>query len=496
MKKLIQSKPTTSQQSIHVQDLAILRDFLNANSKQIGGVDNLGSFIDVVGINNDVGILLEETFLIVERGIQEDRWPGKDRQIYKGPKKEDIFDYPYNAFDDLPDEYPEEPASSDYGIYLAVKTYACNPQMTCELCEGTGKCSICEGRGKTVCRSCQGTGKKDARDGNYANGKPKYRKVACSACDGFKKVNCRTCNGSKRCKRCDGEGKVTCRRCGGTSNYQDVTYVHTTYRSSSAVKMSKNLQDFTDVLGVAEGKVVFDDDLVEWESASSMLFDKRNDAIELNRHFLEFANNLDVDAGLVENQKLARVRAKFANIPITSVDYTFEDKEYTLFIVGENHLVCYEDIPKHHIHRAGVFTRFVNLFTKNKRQMAFLYIAAYMFNSDGAMDIRELTLLDTLLKEVLPVEADRQQFINEYCKELSFDDIEPFVKSVKNDPRAVVFAWQCVLQDRKIQGSEIEAFRVLADYCKIDSANLDRLKQKAEKFGTLTNSQLIAEYFK
>jgi uncharacterized tellurite resistance protein B-like protein len=119
-----------------------------------------------------------------------------------------------------------------------------------------------------------------------------------------------------------------------------------------------------------------------------------------------------------------------------------------------------------------------------------------MLNADGFMDKRELLLMDMLLKHIMPSQEDRQKFIGEFCRELSFSEIVPFIGSVKNDPRAVVFAWQCVLQDKKIESSELEAFRVLADYCGIDASAMEKLKQKAEKFGNLNDSQLISEYFK
>ena len=119
-----------------------------------------------------------------------------------------------------------------------------------------------------------------------------------------------------------------------------------------------------------------------------------------------------------------------------------------------------------------------------------------MFNADGVMDKHELILMDMLLNKVIPNQEDRQKFIKEFCRELSFSEIEPHIKCVKNDPRAVVFAWQCVLQNRKVENSETEAFKVLADYCKVDATSMEKLKQKAEKFGKLDDNQLLTEYFK
>lgn len=492
MKKLIQSKPIASQKNIHVQDHAILIDFLNANIKPLGAIENLGSFIDITGVTNDVGFLLEAKYLVIEREVRKTESPGDEYQVTSGPRKKDIFEYPYK----LPDTFPKKPVEDDDNLILSAKTHACEPEISCNECDGTGICAACEGRGSKSCKSCNGTGKKDVSAGTYSDGRRKTKKVACTVCDGTKRVTCTSCKRTKKCYQCGGSGEVTCTRCGGTSSYQDISYLWSAIHTVTNSKMSSNLKEFIDVVGSTENRVVFDDDLVEWETANAILFDKRNDAIKLNRHFSEFTNSMDADAGLTEGQRLGRVHAKFLNIPITKVDYIFEDKAYTLSIIGENNIVCYEEIPKKHLHRAGIFTRFINLFTQQKRQLAFLYIAAYMLNADGVMDKRELLLMDMLLKHVMPSQEDRQKFINEFCKELSFGEIAPFIGSVKNDPRAVVFAWQCVLQDKKIESSELEAFRVLADYCGIDASAMERLKQKAEKFGNLNDSQLISEYFK
>lgn len=492
VKKLIQSIPTAYQQNIHAKDPAILIDFLNVNSKIIGAIENLGSFIDITGVTNDVGIVLEAKYLVIEREVRKMESPGDEYEVTSESKKKDIFEYPYN----LPDTFPKTLDEDDDNLILSAKTHACEPEMACSECDGTGICAACEGRGSKSCKSCNGTGKKDVSAGTYADGRRKTKKVACTVCDGTKRVTCTSCKRTKKCNQCGGSGEVTCTRCGGTSSYQNISYLWSAIHTITNSNMSSNLKEFIDVVGSTENRVVFDDDLVEWEAANAILFDKRNDAIKLNKHFSEFANSLDADAGLSEGQRLGRVHAKFSNVPITTVDYIFEDKAYTLSIIGENNIVCYEEVPRKHLHRAGIFTRFINLFTQQKRQLAFLYIAAYMLNSDGFMDKRELMLMDMLLKHVMPSQVDRQKFIDEFCRALSFSEIAPFIGCVKNDPRAVVFAWQCVLQDKKVESSELEAFRVLADSCGIDASTMEKLKQKAEKFGNLNDSQLISEYFK
>lgn len=489
--KLIHTKPITSDKCIHVQDHSVLIDFFNSNSKLIGGVENLGAFIDIECVTNDIGILLEMKYLVLEREVRKVESPGDKFEVTSGPRKKDIFEYPYN----LPDTFPVGLVEDDDNLILSAKTHACEPEILCGQCDGTGICQACEGRGTKSCRSCNGTGKKEVSAGTCANGKRKTRMVACSVCDGSKRITCNSCRKTKKCNQCAGSGEVTCTRCKGTSSYQQISYLWSAIHTVATAHMSSNLNRFNDVVASAKGRVAFDDELVEWESSNAILFDKRSDALKQNKHFSEFANNLNADACLTKNQMLGRAYAKFSNVPITIINYRFEDAAYTINIIGENNIVCYEEIPNKHLHRAGIFTRFLNLFNKQKRKLAFLYIAAYMFNADGAMDKRELQLMDMFLKHVLPNQNDRQKFINEFCRGLSFSEIEPLIKSVKNDSRAVIFAWQCVLQDKEIESGEMEAFKVLTEYCKVDSATIEKLKQKAEKFGRLEDSKLISEYF-
>jgi hypothetical protein len=77
VKKITQTKGIATQQNIHVSDRAVLIDFLNTNSKHIGAIENLGSFIDIVSVKNDIGMEVENSFLIVEREENKSEFSGK-----------------------------------------------------------------------------------------------------------------------------------------------------------------------------------------------------------------------------------------------------------------------------------------------------------------------------------------------------------------------------------------------------------------------------------
>lgn len=84
--------------------------------------------------------------------------------------------------------------------------------ITCPICNGTGKCPVCGGDGKIDCAICGGTGK--------------VLGVTCAACGGRGWVGCGACGGwfetpgSGVCSVCGGDGIIveesTCPLCGGT----------------------------------------------------------------------------------------------------------------------------------------------------------------------------------------------------------------------------------------------------------------------------------------
>ena len=55
MAALQHTKPFPTLNNIHVADEATIIDFLNTNSKAIGALKYLGSFIDNIKIRNEIG---------------------------------------------------------------------------------------------------------------------------------------------------------------------------------------------------------------------------------------------------------------------------------------------------------------------------------------------------------------------------------------------------------------------------------------------------------
>jgi len=479
-------------------DQAGIIKFLDANNKLIGTIENFGSLIDIASIKVDFGIRVTNDFLVVERDEMAGESAGQQYEKIADAKKGDVFKYPYN----LPEEFPKARTKKVESVNLStVQTHNCAPKMQCDQCGGSGKCAVCDSRGYNRCGACDGSGKKEVRDGKYANGKVKYKKVACSKCHGSMRISCSSCNGSKKCCRCEGGGKVTCKKCNGTGLYQTYSSVHTSYEPKTRNMTYTAASEISHVLHATKNNIAFDDDLIEWKSSDQILFDKRNDAIKANKYIGVFLDNFVADAELEKNQRLGRVHTTFENVPVITIEYFFEDKEYTIYIVGGDYaaggrnIVCFNKIPKQHVYKLNIFSKVISLITKSKRKIAFLYIASYMFNSDGLMNSQEQKLMELLGSHSDLNDTEWLELSETLKNEHTLDEISPHLRFVKNDLRAIVFAWQCVLQDKQIDEREVLAFNNLADFFRVDGVKLEKLKHKAEKIGKLNDAQLIKEYF-
>lgn len=492
MAELKHTKPFPTLNNIHVSDEATIIEFLNTNSKAIGALKYLGSFIDNIKIKNEIGIKANLQFLIVEREEYSSESSGQDHK-YNPEGVRDIFEMSYV----LPDSFPETATEKkNYVILSTVQTHSCNPKQKCSKCNASGRCSNCNGSGDKSCSSCSGTGKKEQRDGNYANGKPKYKKVACYSCDGRGRKACTSCHGSGKCYRCEGSGQVTCSRCDGTSFYQSYNAYSEQFIPITSNFHYSEYEDVNNLIPTTKNKIVFNDDLIEWQNQSNILFDNKETAIRVNKHSKQFINALKELAGLSSNQKFGRIHVEIETVPITVIDYSFEDKEYQIIIVGEDNIVCFKEIPKKHSYKVNIFKRLLNFFTKKKRQIAFVYIASYMFNSDGSMDEPELKLLELFLNNIKLKQDEKNLLVGSLKQRMTVEELAPKIKNITGDLRALVFAWQCVMQDGQINQTEIDAFMELSKLFKVKEDELEKIKHKATKFAQLKDNEMLEEYFK
>jgi|GEM_PF-4754609 len=476
--------------NIHSNDEPTILDFLNVNSKAIGTIKYLGTFIDNVEIKREIGIRASLSYDLVKRTEYQSERAGQEYQRSDGTR--DIFDISY----DLPEKVDGETEEKSYVILSTVETHECPILERCSRCNGSGRCSSCDARGYNRCSSCEGTGKKELRDGQYANGKPKYKKVACPSCHGAGRKTCTSCNGTCKCSRCDGSGKVTCSRCDGTGYYQSYIAYTNKYISNSQLINYSEFKELKPILPKAQGYVDYDDELVEWINKSKTLFDNRESAKKCNQLAPEIISNLENLISWDSNTKIGRISAKIETIPITFVDYTFEGNEYHISVVGQNNILCYFSIPLKHSYKQSIFSRIAKTFNKNKRKIAFAYIASFMLNADDNITQDEIKLLETFINHIKLKQDKKVALLNDISQKLSLEAIIPKISCVRKDKRALVFAWQCVMQDKQINQLEISAFNQLVSYFKVFESEVELLKNKASKFARLKETEMLEEYFK
>jgi len=492
MEKLKQTKPFPTLNNLHTNDEHAIIDFFNNNSKSFGSIKYLGSFIENLKIKNDIGIKANSKFLIVQRKTFSDECPGV---VYKKQNglMPDIFDFNY----ELLDEFPKKTTKEESSIILnSVETHDCNPKQTCSKCNGSGKCQSCKGVGQHICSTCRGDKKVEQKYGTYKNGKPKMHMVPCRSCTGTGKTMCSPCKGSGKCNVCDGTGKVTCTRCKGSGKYQTYLGFLTSFRSSETSTNYADIEELIKVIPDTKNKTVFDGVLTEWSDKNSIKEDKRKYTLQANKHCAQLIDNFDNLASLGASDRLGRVHTYFETVPYSEIKFDFEKKEYTVYIVGENNIVCYPEIPKKHSYSKGFLSKLFDVFTKKKRQIAFLYLASYMFHADDTVDKDEEKLFEFFFNKVKINPEKRSVLISGLKRKNSVEQITPYIKCVRKDKRALVFAWHCVIQNEQICQKEIEAFDELTSYFGSYGADVESIKNKAVKFKSLTSEQMFEEYFK
>lgn len=486
------TKPFPTLNNIHVNDENNIVEFLNSNSKTIGAIKHLGSFIDNIKVRNEFGVKSNLQFLIVERKEFQGQKSGK---IYNYNSKgiRDLFEINY----DLPEVLPKNQTETNkFIITSTVETHSCNPTQKCSKCSGTGRCQNCDARGYNSCGSCRGSGTRKISDGKFANGNTKYKNISCSSCAGSGKKSCTICKGTAKCYGCGGSGQVTCGKCDGTSFYQTFIEYSNTYKTVSKNFNYSEYSDLVSVIPITKNKISFDDDLIEWENKNNIVFDNKESALKVNKHSREFIKIYEMLSGITSDQKIGRVHAKFETVPVTIVDYTFEEKEFQLYILGDENIVCFHEIPKKHSYKVNIFKRIINYFTKKKRQIAFVYLASYMFHSDGSMNEPETKLLELFLNNIKLKQAEKNSLIADLKQSFSLEEIVPKIKIIQGDLRGLVFAWQCVVQDGQINEKEILAFNELSKLFKFNEEELTKIKHKATKFANLKDAEMLEEYFK
>ena len=352
---------------------------------------------------------------------------------------------------------------------------------------GSGKCSKCGGTGEIVCKKCHGTGD-------------------CQTCHGTGQLTCNHCNGSGNCPRCD-HGKVTCERCQGSGSYQTFTQRTTTlyakrwkWTGSTAYK---------DIVGAAYGVSLHDGPVKTWKNARQLEADTVDETNKKCEEAMgdekglydEFQEKLGEQTELSQpdqsSDKPYATTMKVQKVPVTKIQYTLNDEQYEVFIIGNNHVVALKSIPT--VVKGFELTKWQKIklaMTEKSRLKAFARLGAYIFQCDGK-NMEESAVLEAMVKALQLEPADEAKFkeeLGELNTTMPFEQVKKMIKPLLKSKKTISFAWQCMAVDKKVTPQEETLFNQIVSEYDLDNAEIDHLKRMATKFSKLKNDQLAIEY--
>lgn len=349
---------------------------------------------------------------------------------------------------------------------------------------GTGRCTKCDGTGELVCKTCEGSGN-------------------CTSCKGSGRETCSHCSGNGDCPNCDGSGKVTCRRCEGSGWYQTFSL----YDSKCYVKKWEyvSLEELQEGLKLAKPRPVYKDIYRKWRTKGVVEFDRIDDVINKSNHdfgnaesykTFENAYTQAVNASGVKDTPYEK-SLNMERVPVTKIDFSLNNKEYTVYVMGDNGVVMSEELPvKVDAFKPTFFQKLKLTFTKKKRHLAYIKLAAYIFQCDGkSMD--ESHVLDVFIA-ALKLKPAKQEALKEQLKK--YDSSMPYeafrkdVSSLFSSKKTLTFAWQCMAVDKNFSSQENELYAKLVAEYKLDPSEVETMKRFATKYSLLKDEHLVTEY--
>ncbi|KAF2519751.1 hypothetical protein E0W68_00515 [Flavobacterium salilacus subsp. salilacus] len=484
------TKPYKDIAGLHADDNKNLIEFINANSADFDSIKYLLAFADDVEITRETACKALLKYMLVERCYFDGEEAGNELQRTNTKAKYGLFDFDYNL-PDVAGEYDEK----KFALMDTVVTHTCSPESKCSSCNGNGVCNTCRGKRSKVCTHCRGTGLKKRKPGPKSD-LDILMGDNCFWCSGDGHIDCSSCNGMGQCTGCAGMGRIICPKCDGTSYYQTFKGYRTAFKNYTKDYYFVNDSNLIDALKKTENTSFFDDDLVEWSKEDEIIYDNRDSLISENEYVKDVFNELDDFTKQYKNTRLGRVSSSLENVPITKVSFSFEGKPYTLYVLGENNICYYTELPKSHTYKQGWFSRLISNFTKKSRQAAFMYIAGYMFRADNETQAAEKELFDNLLDEMKISKSKKEKVTSGLTRTYSLDEIRPYIKGVRKDRRSLIFAWHCAISNKEATAEEEKAFKKLAELFKVSEEEVKTIQHKAQQFSGLTNEQMLDEYFR
>ena len=398
----------------------------------------------------------------------------------------------------------------------SVETHHCSPNVRCGTCAGSGRCPDCNGQGEYRCDNCGGRGVyrcPTCGGGGVHDGKRCWDCSGsgtkdCWSCHGRGFVTCTSCSGSGRCYNCRGSGMVTCRRCRGTGFYQQ----YLEYTAHYCVRQLCNpgmKPELIQGLRLATGEELYKAVCKLWRKEEIIAFD---DTEKCLKQFCTLSGDYNSQAesfkkeyeSTPEMQETIPDFMPYKNtltsykMPVTKITYEINGQEYVMYLLGDNGVVCYDDLPRtvKAFEMNNTERRRYNAYALERHQ-ELAKLTAYIFNLDG-INLEESKSLSLILKHMCMDAYERDRYIRyltyRYTPEVPAEKMLKKVKHLMMSKKLISYVWQCIAVDREISPKEQEFFDKLVAYYNIPESELSSLKRFSSKFATLADDQFVKEY--
>lgn len=398
----------------------------------------------------------------------------------------------------------------------SIETHRCSPTVRCGTCAGSGRCPDCNGQGEYRCDSCGGRGVLRCDvcgGGGVHDGKRCYYCSGsgtkdCSSCGGRGFVTCESCSGSGRCYNCGGSGAITCSRCQGTGYYQQ----YLEYTSHYCVRQFcyPGLKpELLEGLRLATGDDFYKAVCKLWSKKNSVAFDDTTKCLkqlcdasgeyvqqaEAFKKEYEATHEMQDD---IQDYMPYKNTLTSSKIPVTRIVYEINGQEYVMYLLGDNGVVCYDDLPK----KVKAFDmgraekREYNSYAWERHE-ELARLTAYIFNLDG-INPEESKSLSLILKHMCLNAHERDKYVRylkyRYTPEMPVETLFKKVKHLLMSKKTISYVWQCIALDHEISPKEQEFFDQLASCYQISESELAELKRYSGKFAAMDNDQFVKEY--
>lgn len=266
-----------------------------------------------------------------------------------------------------------------------------------------------------------------------------------------------------------------------------------------------SLEELKEGLRLATPRPVYKDIYRKWRSRGVVEFDRIDDVInKSNQDFgnadsyktFEKAYTQAVNASGVKDTPYEK-SLNMERVPVTKIDFSLNNKDYTAYVMGDNGVVMCEELPvKVEMYKPTFFQKLKLTFTKKKRHLAYIKLAAYIFQCDGkSMD--ESHVLDVFIT-ALKLKPAKQEALKEqlkaYNSQMPYEVLRKNISSLFSSKKTLTFAWQCMAVDKNMSSQENELFAKLVAEYKLDSSEVETMKKFATKYSLLKDEHLVDEY--